>query len=394
MQNKLNKRRISYLILVLLGLMISFLNFSIISNNNFSINRPPNRTDLINLDLPKSSDSEITIETPQNITYTAPMSGYYPALYGFENDDDGTDPAEWDVFEGAGYVNVIHALGGHSKIIEMYDNTGSNHDELHKSFPLQTSGTVEFWVMSNDVAQTFSMRLLDSTATSVWGDGIGWVQIFNNQIRYLDDTDWTNVKAITDNTWYHIKIEFECTSGNYQGLTQGTWRFYVDGEAFGDFNFLNDINNVTQLYCFTRGADNNYRCYADAFGFSWDSNYAIGDNVNEGLLLSFDNTITSDWMGYSLDGLANKTIIGNRTIPMPLGGTHNIQVFSNNSIGNMFESDLRYFTIDIDVVNYIRIITPQNITYTAPMSGYYPALYGFENDDDGTDPAEWDVFEG
>ena len=32
------------------------------------------------------SGPEINITTPENITYTAPMGGYYPTTYGFEND--------------------------------------------------------------------------------------------------------------------------------------------------------------------------------------------------------------------------------------------------------------------------------------------------------------------
>lgn len=234
--------------------------------------------------------------------------------------------------------------------------------------------------MSDDVSDTFSMRLLDDTATSVWGDGIGWIQIWQDNLRYQDDIGWTDVKSISDNTWYHIKIEFECTTGNYQGLSQDTWRFYVNGETFGDFNFLNDISNVTQIYCFTRGADTNYRCYTDAFGFSWDSNYDIGDNLNEGLLLSFDNTTSLDWMGYSLDGLANKTILGNRTIPMPLDGTHNIQVFGNDSLGEWYESEIQYFSVDISGPSIIINSPSQNSIFNNSSPNYEVIITDFNLD--------------
>ncbi len=40
----------------------------------------------------RSSDGEITIITPENKTYYQAMDGYYPATYGFENDEDGSDP--------------------------------------------------------------------------------------------------------------------------------------------------------------------------------------------------------------------------------------------------------------------------------------------------------------
>ncbi|MFW9877373.1 MAG: OmpL47-type beta-barrel domain-containing protein, partial [Candidatus Thorarchaeota archaeon] len=51
--------------------------------------------------------------------------------------------------------------------------------------------------------------------------------------------------------------------------------------------------------------------------------------------------------GYSLDEKANHTILGNTTIPIPDDGVHSIQVFGNNSIGAIYQSVLRYFSIDI-----------------------------------------------
>lgn len=39
---------------------------------------------------PKTSAGEITILTPENKTYTGTMNGYYPATYGFENENPGT----------------------------------------------------------------------------------------------------------------------------------------------------------------------------------------------------------------------------------------------------------------------------------------------------------------
>jgi len=86
--------------------------------------------------------------------------------------------------------------------------------------------------------------------------------------------------------------------------------------------------------------------YLDAFSITGlQDNYEIGDNLNEGLLLSFENYTALDWMGYSLDGQNNKTILGNSTIPMPKDGVHTIQVFGNDSLGELYKSEVRKFTI-------------------------------------------------
>ena len=337
----------------------------------------------------KLSDIEITIVTPENKTYTQPDSGYYPATYGFENDEDGSDPDEWTMYEAGGYVNVKDAMGNHTKVVEMYDSVNNNHVLMSKPFPSQTSGTVEYWVMSDDVGRESMFRALEDPFAGAYGDGIGWLCLDQNKIRYYDNIGWHDTsKTIYDNTWYRIKVEFECTTGNYHGLDQYTWRFYVDGEEFGAFPFQVNINNVSQVFFSTRGEDLGYRCYLDAIGFSWDLDYNIGDNLNQGLLLSYDNTTNLDWKGYSLDEAVNKTILGNTTIPMPSVGIHSIQMFGNDTMGTMYESGVRYFT-----VNAITIISPESKTYTQPDSGYYPATYGFENDEDGSDPDEWTMYE-
>jgi len=103
-----------------------------------------------------------------------------------------------------------------------------------------------------------------------------------------------------------------------------------------------------------------YSFYIDAVGYSWDPNYNIGDNLNEGLLLSFENSIALDWQGYSLDSQPIKTILGNTTIPMPAEGLHTIQVIGNDTLGFMRYSQLRYFTVVSDIF-------PPNITINSPL---------------------------
>lgn len=324
----------------ILGFFILILSFTIVGILNHSVERQ------YKLETPIASAGEITIITPENRTYQSPDSGFFPATYGFENDLVGSDPMEMNVFEGAGSVNVVENVGGHKRVIDMYDGVNNNHDELSDVIPLQTHGTVEFWIRSTDVTKANQFTLLDSNALGVYWQGIGWINLDGDNINYQDSTGWhVTSKTPYDNTWYHIKVEFECSTDSYQGLAQQTYRFYVDGEMFGDFSFKDNIDNVTQVYFFTRGEDYNYHCYVDALAYSWDSGYIIGDNQNEGLLLSYDNSTSLDWQGYSFDGQNIKTILGNKTIPMPVDGPHRIQVFGNNSIGVNYQSDLRHFYV-------------------------------------------------
>ncbi|MBY9016748.1 MAG: hypothetical protein KGD68_13745, partial [Candidatus Lokiarchaeota archaeon] len=105
--------------------------------------------------------------------------------------------------------------------------------------------------------------------------------------------------------------------------------------------------------------------YLDAFSITGlQDGYEMGDNLKEGLLLSYENIASFVWQGYSLDGQNIKTILGNTTIPMPDDGIHSIQVFGNDSLGTIYESDMRYFTMNS--------VGP-DITITIPISSQ---LYG------------------
>ncbi|GAG77035.1 unnamed protein product, partial [marine sediment metagenome] len=207
-------------------------------------------------------------------------------------------------------------------------------------------------------------RLLDGFTEATNIGSAGGYFIFKN------DT-WNDITPCNNDQWYHIKVDFNTVTDLFN-LTIDGIRELTNGA------FINDVDNINILQFYTRGwGTSNYRGYIDAVGYSWDPDYIIGDNLDEGLLLSYDTNTTFDWQGYSYDGQVNKTILGNTVIPMPSYGDHRIQVFGNSSLGTMYQSSIRYFSI-----SPINIITPENRTYTQPMSGYYPGTYGFENEDD------------
>lgn len=337
-------------------------------NSNTSINSPLNNIDSNILNLPKTSAGEITIITPENKTYTEPMSGYYPATYGFENDLVGNNPYEWTVAEqGLQTVEVISSLDGHNNVLEIFDTESSTeaYAKAINGFSAQTSGTVE-WSFRRDGFQEYIYMRLWKNFTNiaiVLGSASG-----NFQYEY--DGSWHVFATCEDNTWYHMRVDFECGTGSYQGLLADTFYVYIDGTRYGPYSFFASADDIDSLDLTTRGwgASSDYWGYFDALGYSWDPNYNIGDNLNEGLLLSYDNTTTLEWQAYSLDGLANKTVLGNKTILMPDLGLHKIQVFGNNSLGTIYKSSKRYFSI-----TPINLITPENISYTSAMNGYYPA---------------------
>ena len=64
-----------------------------------------------------SAIQDITIITPENKTYTAPMSGYYPGTFGFENDLAGEFPTGFVRSGSDDVVEVIEGVAGHDKVL-------------------------------------------------------------------------------------------------------------------------------------------------------------------------------------------------------------------------------------------------------------------------------------
>jgi len=89
--------------------------------------------------------------------------------------------------------------------------------------------------------------------------------------------------------------------------------------------------------------------------------YAVAD-----VPLDFTVSESTSWMGYSLDGQANDTIVGNATLVGLLDGSHSVVVYANDTVGNMGASSTVYFTVDT---------TPPNITdvsQTPPENNVLP----------------------
>jgi len=191
-----------------------------------------------------------------------------------------------------------------------------------------------------------------------------------NYVAYVDPSGaWTPITgySYSDDRWFHMRFEWDCTSD--------TWNLWLDGvEYLTDEPFESSRTDTAvdwmMFSSFEGGNAGLY--YVDAVGFSWDTNYNVGDNWNEGLLLSFKNSTNLDWKGYSLDEQTNKTILGNTTIPMPSEGLHTIQVFGNDTSGTIEQSELRYFTIDMlpNIPAHYIYLTPNQIN-TKSQDGVY-----------------------
>ncbi len=319
----------------------NFINYKTNLENKFKINYREN-------DFLKSSDNEILIITPENKTYTGPMSGYYPATYGFENDIIGYNPSEWQVNENPpSYdIEVVKEKNSHKQVVHIDDNEVGGHRMRYYPDSDIEIGTIELWVLGADVSDR-SLDIVSLDNSSITGIAL---QLHSDGWYYYGeygDQLISNASIPRDNQWHHIRLDFRCSSvADYMGLTESSYRVYIDGINLGDLSFCEPYFDKLNSFMITTDNISDSEWWVDAIGFSWDYDYDIGDNLNEGLLLSFENRTTLDWIGFSLDGQANKTIQGNKTIPLPENGLHKILFYFELSTGQLIESNLIYFTVN------------------------------------------------
>ena len=361
MKFKKIQKNILLLILILSLTVVSSLNQDFTSRNT--------------LETPKSSAGEITIITPENKTYTEPDTGYYPGTFGFENDLNGAVPFNWvDTSSPPCYAKIVDGIGGHNKVLEVYGRgqTSSDYAHLFNYFDPQTSGTIEWWWRKSSTLSSCAKFIVSNETTGLIDFRMDWYAD-PGKIEYYG-SGWTNTGYIdyTDDKWIHMKLSFDCTADVYNVTIDGV--LYLNNIPFPNGYSPTHISNVK---FYTYAAANPTLYYVDAVGYSWDPNYHVGDNLNEGLLLSYDNTTTLQWQGYSLDGQENVTVYGNYTLPLPANGTHTIQVFGNNSIGTSFQSDLRYFTYGTTSIPQITIISPTlNEFFTSVAPDFQISIFG------------------
>jgi len=194
----------------------------------------------------------------------------YPATYNFRDEADGTSGTDIEFVD----INqcdscVIEASYlGHAKILHFTD---SDAGQIRNTGLTATSGTIELWVNNPTADDWYFIPRGDG------GESFG-------QVRYTSKTNircyygngaggtiWADTTVVAD-SWNHVRIRFDCGTDTVSIWINGVLK--VDDEPFVSDATATNISYV-QIY-------NDGACegYIDAIGYSWDTDYAIGDNVH------------------------------------------------------------------------------------------------------------------
>ena len=151
-------------------------------------------------------------------------------------------PSPWIVYENTGSVRVSNAaaFSSPSSVAVTAGDADTNpyleRDHLH----IANQGTYEAYLRTNDVTDE---TLVMNGSGSGNGSGIGpWISLGGpngfgippGHLAAWDGSAWTDVMAISNNTWYHIKLVIDVPSKTYDIYVDDMVTPVVTGVNFHD----------------------------------------------------------------------------------------------------------------------------------------------------------------
>ena len=311
----------------------------------------------------------IDIKNPVSELYSEPNIGYiYNASYGFEYELNGSKPMGFDSSEN---VHINNYMDNHIKVVELKNK--NEHLTYTNEIP-KAIGTVELWIRFGDLDHNiYSIDFRDSLTN----DYLFGINAYDDTWHYSPDYQTTlsipNVADPQSNTWYHVKIDFRCNGApSYLGLPEEYFAITINGVSSGPLDYCYTGLNECGSIKIRTGYDNSVyeKLWVDAIGFSWDTDYAIGDNL-EGmeryvLPLIYDSDVYLKSINYSIDS-SNTTPLLTRDLALfSVNGSQTYELCGTDIFGDNYESNV--VNLSIEKVDFF---TPSgtNVLIIDPFTG-------------------------
>ncbi len=274
--NLLNRKRIFSLFFII-TLCLNFTLIILSSNHQstpITAEIPSEFVNYSSINVSHPSDLALNIDDPTNHTIswnlTDDEAKNYDGLYSFTEIGKGGVPANWTIHEDLNTnLEVISEKDGHSKVIELFDNSSGGIVMMQNSIS-RVSGTVEFWVQANFLLNTQFNLILEQSFSE---ENINFI------IRRDVGTNWIGLYTIftesfSPNTWYHVRLEFNCTTDKVS--------YWLDGNYKGEFDFNVAATSINNVRVQTSGpfAYADCRVWVDAIDYSWSLGYYTNRNMD------------------------------------------------------------------------------------------------------------------
>ena len=205
----------------------------------------------------------------------------------------------WEItyeFDSDCSVDFIEELDGHESILNFKDHNNNGSASVDIKFnAAREYGSIELFIRTTNKSKLFEIDFSSSENTT----GILF-SINSNAFCYYNGSSFNKILDIENDTWYPLKFDFECTDGNYTGLSQYHWKTTINGTDYGEFKFLNNLSQVENMKLASGLNDYGWNTSLDAFNFSWEPIYNI-DNCILNLPLVIDHLKTNNIQYFILD---------------------------------------------------------------------------------------------
>ncbi len=338
--------------------------------------------------LPKSSMDTIKKMINCVIDIYNPDSLYHPSLFDFR-DSEQISYLDYYAYKTLtiteGSISLISSICGHNNCLWLYDVTIAETTTLSQTMTVDidedtskalTHGTVSIFIggacqyhEQSTIPDMYYLQLKSSTdvigpSISIGHRSAGLSLTINSVSKYIDPK------------FHYIEFEFECTTGQYKGLSQYTCNILVDREIMvSDVSFSSSVTNVFTLEYIPIGTTNTpftiFQTWIDAISFETNGdfplqNYTQGDLCFRGYLSSLE--YKNHQLTAHLTGI-DKELNNNSNAIEPLYRTSKIlmesivdgmdKLFHNNTIdyAGRFTTER---IIDYSAIDYTTIIDDVN----------------------------------
>jgi len=202
----------------------------------------------------------VMIETNHTLNENISSAYDYLGNYSFTKDSAGSDPTGWVITEDSSTdVSVLSELDKHHQIVRLTDNNINGAATMYNEFDPQIKGTIELYMISSPAASEYA-AYLGNLPLGSW--------------EFYLSMGWN----VAD-TWYHVRISFNCTSDTGRFWINGTQAYWNNGGTPDEnFLFLHDVDNLTVFYLSTKKEFTNTTLFVDAIDYSWTPGYYLNRN--------------------------------------------------------------------------------------------------------------------
>ena len=163
-------------------------------------------------------------------------------------------------------IEIVNDDLGYGKIVKASYGSDSSYCGISQDFNPQKYGTIEFWYKTKNSHLGGVVKFGHSDLDIIQKDEKMFIG--TKEITSLDS-------SIVNNTWYHLRIDFNIEGPQYQGLHSGEGRIFLN-EVPSDILLPLGISGIN-FFKF----ESNGTAFIDAIGYTWDDDYYIGKNIEK-----------------------------------------------------------------------------------------------------------------